>query len=86
MQHWPNADAWEPQGRVSTVMLGKNILKREGPFALEGISEHACRAGNMMYMIRDGEMVSNHDMNRIRGISVNDAAIRKLKPGYFKCG
>ena len=57
MQHWPNADAREPQGRSSTVMAGKNILEREGPFALESISEHACRVGNVMYMNRDGEMV-----------------------------
>lgn len=57
MQHQPNADAQEPQGRLSTVTPGKNILAREGPFALESISQHACRAGNVMYMNRDGEMV-----------------------------
>lgn len=74
------------QGRLSTVTPGKNILEREVPFALESISEHACRAGNVVRMNRDGEMVLNHDVNRMRGISVNDAATRKLKTGYFKCG
>lgn len=57
MQHRPNADAREPQGRSSTVTPGKNILEREGPFALESISEHACRVGNVMYVNRGGEMV-----------------------------
>lgn len=74
------------QGRLSTVTPGKNILEREVPFALESISEHARRAGNVVHMNRDGEMVLNHDVNRMRGISVNDAATRKLKTGYFKCG
>lgn len=57
MHRQPNADAQESRGRSSSVMPGKNIMKRGGPFALDRISEHTCRARNVMYVNSDGEMV-----------------------------